>query len=90
MQACCYSPLLHEQLLKKTLSKYQPTVVTLMLDCTDIGDDYHYALSLTQAGAETRFEGAAMPYSKPHFGRVVANRETNSTCLLAPLGCFDV
>ena len=79
-----YSPLLHEQLLKKTLSKYRPTVVTLMLDCTDIGDDYHYALSLTTSDAETRFEGAAMPYTKPHFGALWRLAKPIQPALLAP------
>ena len=79
-----YSPLLHEQLLKKTLRKYRPTVVTLMLDCTDIGDDYHYGLSLDLTADETRFTGATTPYAKPHLGAFWRLVKPLQPALLAP------
>lgn len=79
-----YSPLLHEQLLKKTLAKYSPTIVTLMLDCTDIGDDFHYALNIDRSSESLRFNGAGMAYSKPHFGALWRLSKPVQPAVLAP------
>ncbi len=79
-----YSPLLHEQLLKKILPKYSPTIVTLMLDCTDIGDDFHYTLSIDSSSEAIRFRGAGMPYAKPHLGALWRLAKPVQPAILAP------
>jgi len=80
-----YSPLLHEQLLRKTLLKYKPHVVTLMLDCTDIGDDYHYGLGFDESSGEPLFEGPRMSKPKPHLGALWRVAKPLHPSLLAPL-----
>ena len=47
-----YSPLLEDRLLRRVVRHYQPQVVMLMVDCTDIGDDHQYAGELKRVGAE--------------------------------------
>ena len=37
-----YSPLLEDRLLRRVVSHYDPQLVLLMLDATDVGDDYQY------------------------------------------------
>ena len=37
-----YSPLLEDRLLRRVVRHYDPQVVLLMLDATDVGDDYQY------------------------------------------------
>ncbi|MEO2023004.1 MAG: GDSL-type esterase/lipase family protein [Pirellulaceae bacterium] len=46
-----YSPLLEDRLLRRVVRHYEPQVVLLMIDCTDIGDDYQYAGELMRPGA---------------------------------------
>ena len=56
-----YSPFLQKLLLQKKLLEYRPTVVVLVLDVTDIGDDDEY-MSLARRSGDTwefPFEDAA-------------------------------
>ena len=79
-----YSPVLHEQLLKQTLLKYNPTVVSLMLDCTDIGDDYHYAQGLRNANGSVQFSGPKLTVPHPHLGATWRLVKPLHPAMLAP------
>lgn len=46
-----YSPLLEDRLLRRVVRHYDPQVVLLMLDATDVGDDYQYAGELKRPEA---------------------------------------
>ncbi len=46
-----YSPLLEDRLLRRVVRHYEPQIVLLMLDSTDVGDDYQYAGELKRPGA---------------------------------------
>ncbi len=39
-----HSPMLQGRVLRSMAREYQPNIVLLMIDCTDIGDDHHYAI----------------------------------------------
>lgn len=80
-----YSPLLHEQLLKHTLLKYKPTVVTLMLDCTDIGDDYHYGTGFNPSDPQARFDGPVLTSAAPHWGALWRLAKPLHPAILAPM-----
>ncbi|MBA62803.1 MAG: hypothetical protein CMJ76_10615 [Planctomycetaceae bacterium] len=80
-----YSPLLHEQLLKRSLMKYRPTVVTLMLDCTDIGDDYHYSQDFDSSRQGGIFVGTTVTKSTPHFGALWRLIKPLQPAILSPL-----
>ncbi len=43
-----YSPLLESILYRKLLRSYEPTLTILVLDATDIGDDYSYAQQIVR------------------------------------------
>jgi hypothetical protein len=47
-----YSPLLEERLFEGVVREYRPTLVLLLLDVTDIGDDSIYASKATADGPE--------------------------------------
>jgi hypothetical protein len=48
-----YSPILEARQMEQLISEYQPQIVVLMLDLTDIGDDYKYGVALrTGEGGE--------------------------------------
>ncbi|HXG00017.1 MAG TPA: hypothetical protein VNL69_04490, partial [Bacteroidota bacterium] len=51
-----YSPFLEERLYDGIVKHYDPTLVILVLDATDIGDDINYAKELKQENGETYFE----------------------------------
>ena len=84
-----YSPLLHEQLMKLTLLKYKPDVVTLMLDCTDIGDDYHYGLGFDETSSGPRFSGPEVSKPNPHLGALWRIAKPVHPSLLAPFKLLD-
>lgn len=44
-----YSPLLESILFRKLVSQYKPHVTVMLLDTTDIGDDYNYSLDIATA-----------------------------------------
>ena len=71
-----YSPLLEEQMLEHVVKHYRPHVVTLMLDCTDIGDDYHYSLEYDPQQLGGPFSGPDVSKPKPHFGAIMAVCQT--------------
>lgn len=74
-----YSPLLEERLYDGIVSLYDPTLVILVLDATDIGDDINYAKELRnddsvghfeigeRTGDEQRFYSALHQLALPHL-----------------------
>ena len=70
-----YSPFLERLLLERRLAAYQPTLVFLLLDATDIGDDYSYMRQSTQRRetinflaeekAPPRYHGATLELLRP-------------------------
>ncbi len=74
-----YSPLLEERLYDGIVRHYDPTLVILVLDATDIGDDINYAKELMhddsvgyfeigeRAGNEDRFYSALHQLALPHL-----------------------
>jgi len=51
-----YSPLLMERLFRETLGAYKPTVVMLLLDVSDIGDDVKYAAEIDRNEEDLPFD----------------------------------
>ena len=80
-----YSPVLHRELLFNTLMQYEPTVVTLMLDCTDIGDDYHYLKDYDRFRENGPFAGEILSRPTPHFGALWRLAKPVHPILLAPI-----
>ena len=80
-----YSPVLHRELLFNTLMQYEPTVVTLMLDCTDIGDDYHYLKDYDRFRENGPFAGQILSRPTPHFGALWRLAKPVHPILLAPI-----
>lgn len=60
--AISYSPLLLRQFYRDVLAEYRPTVVLLVLDASDIGDDLKYARENIGTEGELRFD---FPDEKP-------------------------
>ena len=79
-----YSPLLEEQMLEHVVKHYRPHVVTLMLDCTDIGDDYHYSLEYDPQQLGGPFSGPDVTKPKPHFGALWRFAKPLHPTILAP------
>jgi hypothetical protein len=77
-----YSPFLQHLLLEKKLADYQPTLVVLMLDATDIGDDYAYMRTAQPSGnswvfpfddaAPVPYRGALVELSRPYRRRLAS------------------
>ncbi len=84
-----YSPLLEEQMLEHVVKHYRPHVVTLMLDCTDIGDDYHYSLEYDPQQSGGPFSGPDVTKPKPHFGALWRFAKPLHPSLLAPFKLLD-
>ncbi len=80
-----YSPVLHRELLLNTLMQYEPTVVTLMLDCTDIGDDYHYLQDFDSTRENGPFAGEVLSRPTPHFGALWRLAKPVHPIVLAPI-----
>ena len=55
-----YSPFLERLLFAGALQKYRPTLVLLVLDATDIGDDIGYERLAVRAGGSVSFEPPGM------------------------------
>lgn len=51
-----YSPLLERSLLAGTLRQYQPTVIVLLVDVSDIGDDMQYLSEARVSGGRISFD----------------------------------
>lgn len=51
-----YSPLIEQIVADRYFEEWKPTLVILMLDPTDIGDDYFYSRRLRQEGHSITFE----------------------------------
>jgi hypothetical protein len=79
-----YSPLLEEQLLEHVIKQYKPHVVTLMLDCTDVGDDYHYSLDYHPEQKDGPFNGPYVSKPKPHLGALWRFAKPLHPSILAP------
>ncbi|HIA61320.1 MAG TPA: SGNH/GDSL hydrolase family protein [Planctomycetaceae bacterium] len=79
-----YSPLLEEQMLEHVVKHYRPHVVTLMLDCTDVGDDYHYSLDYDPQQPGGPFSGPYVTKPKPHFGALWRFAKPLHPTILAP------
>ncbi len=84
-----YSPLLEEQMLERVVKYYKPHVVTLMLDCTDIGDDYHYSLEHDSEQKAGPFNGPYVTKPKPHFGALWRFAEPLHPSIMAPFQLLD-
>ena len=84
-----YSPLLEEQMLEHVVKHYRPHVVTLMLDCTDIGDDYHYSLEYDSQQSGGPFSGPDLTKPKPHFGALWRFAKPLHPTILAPFNLLD-
>ena len=64
-----YSPLLEEKMLDLVARHYKPQIVVLMLDCTDIGDDYDYGLEYSpERAVPGPFEGTELSKPHPYYG----------------------
>jgi len=79
-----YSPLLEEQMLEHVVKHYKPHVVTLMLDCTDVGDDYHYSLDYDPQQKGGPFNGPYVTRPKPHLGALWRFCKPLHPSILAP------
>ena len=53
-----YSPFLEKLSYRAIVKDYQPSLVFLILDATDFGDDYNYAHAARDQGGEVRFAAA--------------------------------
>ncbi|MGY8730699.1 MAG: hypothetical protein ACKVK0_01110 [Pirellulales bacterium] len=84
-----YSPLLEEQMLEHVVKHYKPHVVTLMLDCTDVGDDYHYSLDYDLQRKNGPFNGPYVTKPKAHFGALWRYAEPLHSTILAPFKLLD-
>ena len=84
-----YSPLLEEQMLVHVVKHYRPHVVTLMLDCTDIGDDYHYSLEYNPQKSGGPFSGPDVTKPKPHLGALWRFAKPLHPTVLAPFKLLD-
>lgn len=51
-----YSPLLERQQYRGIVRRYHPTVVLLMLDASDVGDDLRYARDIVAGADSVRFD----------------------------------
>lgn len=51
-----YSPLLEERLFRNVIAAYKPTVVMLLLDVSDIGDDVGYEKEIDSSRVELPFD----------------------------------
>jgi hypothetical protein len=58
-----YSPLLERSLLAGTLRQYQPTLVVLLVDVSDIGDDLQYLSEARVSGGRMSFDPRVKPSS---------------------------
>jgi len=56
-----YSPLLERSLLVGTLRPYQPTIIVLLLDVSDIGDDMQYLSEARMSGGRIVFDPRVKP-----------------------------
>ena len=80
-----YSPLLQEKMLKQVVQYYKPQVVLLMLDCTDIGDDYDYGLEYDPTRKDPGpFEGPALSRPYPYYGALWRLLQPYHDAILAP------
>ncbi len=81
-----YSPLLQEKMLDRVVQYYDPQVVLLMLDCTDIGDDYDYGLEYdpgrTYPGP---FEGPELSRPYPYYGALWRLLNPYHDAIMAPM-----
>lgn len=82
-----YSPILQRQQIERLLPTYRPTVVVLMLDASDIGDDLRYAKEASRDGDRLVWD---LPFDDPApwRGRVFEVlrplAETAGACLAYP------
>ena len=77
-----YSPFLEHLLLERKLADYRPTLVVLMLDVTDIGDDYAYMRIAKRSGNSWEFpfddappvpyRGALVELTRPYRRRLTS------------------
>ncbi len=51
-----HSPILSKQMYQELVREYEPTVVMLILDCSDIGDDIHYAREASVVDGKVVFD----------------------------------
>ena len=56
-----YSPLLERSLLAGTLQNYQPTLIVLLVDVSDIGDDIQYLSEARVSGGRISFDPRVKP-----------------------------
>ena len=71
-----YSPFLEKLLFERKLTEYRPTLVALILDATDIGDDYLYMKESAQSdevstfaledGTPPKYRGALYELTRPY------------------------
>jgi hypothetical protein len=73
-----YSPFLEKLLFERKLAGYQPTLVLLVLDASDIGDDHKYSREAVTSsaglptfslpdGTPSRYRGALYELARPHI-----------------------
>ena len=77
-----YSPFLESLLLEKKLADYSPTLIVLVLDATDIGDDYAYMKSARRSdgawvfpfddAAPVEYRGALVELTRPYRRRLLS------------------
>ncbi|MFP6619059.1 MAG: hypothetical protein VB877_06930 [Pirellulaceae bacterium] len=81
-----YSPLLQEKMLQRVVQHYKPQLVLLMLDCTDIGDDYDYGLDYDPQRQEPGpFNGPALSRPYPYYGALWRLLNPYHNAILAPV-----
>lgn len=90
-----YSPLLEKRLFDGVVREYQPTLVLLFLDVTDIGDDSIYAHKAVAGGPEpfelegesrVEFHGALYQLLEPYLRWLVAQASYPLELVKASLG----
>jgi hypothetical protein len=69
--AISYSPYLYRQLYRSVFSKYRPTVVMLVLDASDVGDDVQYERENVGSADSLRFD---LPDEAPRRAYVAVYR----------------
>jgi hypothetical protein len=80
-----YSPLVQEKMLQRVVQHYNPQVVLLMLDCTDIGDDYDYGLDYNPDRKEPGpFNGPALSRPYPYYGALWRLLNPYHNVIMAP------
>ncbi|MCH7701147.1 MAG: hypothetical protein IID37_05630 [Planctomycetes bacterium] len=83
-----YSPLLACNLFDRVIKEYRPTLTILVLDLSDIGDDYNYEQQLAGAGGDDiRFDAPDQELKQSWLAGLALRWVVNSfgACVRAPI-----